>query len=66
MQLFNTAISRAKECLIVVGDPITLCTLGYNQSCWRKYINKCLELDNFKYPFADKFEDFVQSKLLTR
>lgn len=37
----NTAITRAKEWLFVVGEPITLCTVGENSHCWLKFISIC-------------------------
>ena len=66
LQLFNTAITRAKEWLIVVGEPITLCSVGSNRLCWLEFIRKCQKLGTFVYPNADGFESFLETKLITR
>jgi len=65
-QLFNTAITRAREWLVVVGEPITLCTVGSNRLCWLEFIRKCRKLGTFEYPNADDFETFLETKLITR
>ena len=66
-QLFNTAVTRAKEWLVVCGEPVTLCTVGSNRLCWVELIKKCLrDLDSFEYPNAARFEALLQTKLFTR
>jgi len=65
-QLFNTAITRAREWLIVVGEPITLCTVGSNRLCWLEFIQKCHKLGTFEYPNAHSFEAFLETKHITR
>ena len=65
-QLFNTAVTRAREWLIVVGEPITLCTVGSNRLCWLEFIRRCHQLSTFEYPNADHFETFLESKLIAR
>ena len=65
-QLFNTAITRAREWLIVVGEPVTLCTVGSNRLCWLEFIQKCHKLGTFEYPNANNFETFLETKLITR
>lgn len=67
LQLFNTAVTRAKEWLIVCGEPITLCTVGSNRLCWIELIKKCLhQLGSFEYSNASQFERFLETKLVTR
>lgn len=67
LQLFNTAVTRAKEWLIVCGEPITLCTVGSNRLCWIELIKKCLhQLCSFEYSNASQFERFLETKLVTR
>ena len=39
--LLNTAITRAKSLVAVVGDPISLCTIGECRGNWRDYIKRC-------------------------
>ena len=65
-QLFNTAVTRAREWLIVVGEPITLCTVGSNRLCWLEFIRRCYQLGTFEYPNADHFETFLETKLIAR
>lgn len=66
LQLFNTAITRAREWLIIVGDPITLCTVGYNAQCWLELIKKCIETNTFKYPRSELFLNFLETKKVAR
>jgi superfamily I DNA and/or RNA helicase len=66
-KLFNTAVTRAKEWLVVCGEPVTLCTVGSNRLCWVELIKKChRDLDSFEYPNAAQFEALLQTKLFTR
>lgn len=39
----NTAITRAKSLVAVVGDPVSLCTVGDCQRLWHDYIRRCNE-----------------------
>ena len=39
--LLNTAITRAKSMVAVVGDPVSLCTVGECRANWRDYIKRC-------------------------
>jgi len=39
--LLNTAITRAKSLVAVVGDPISLCTVGECRGNWRDFIKRC-------------------------
>ena len=65
-QLLNTTITRAREWLIIVGEPITLCTVGSNRLCWKKIIKKCLKLTTFKYPNAEFFFSSLDNKHVAR
>ncbi|XP_078348623.1 3'-5' exoribonuclease HELZ2-like isoform X2 [Oculina patagonica] len=40
-KLLNTAVTRAKCLVAVVGDPVSLCTVGECRSLWRDYIKRC-------------------------
>ena len=61
-----TAVTRAKKWLIVVGDPVTLCTMGSNRLCWLEYIRRCVRLKSFDYPHPEQFEDSLQYKMMAR
>ena len=37
----NTAITRAKSLVAVVGDPFSLCTVGECRGNWKDYIKRC-------------------------
>ena len=65
-QLFNTAITRARQWLVVVGDPVTLCTVGYNSPYWMELIRKCIEQQTFKYHCPNQFERFLETRVVTR
>ncbi|XP_071943708.1 3'-5' exoribonuclease HELZ2-like [Antedon mediterranea] len=40
-KLLNTAFTRAKSLLVVVGDPITMCSIGDCSKVWEKFLHKC-------------------------
>ena len=42
-KLLNTAVTRARCLVAVVGDPVSLCTVGECRSIWRDYIKRCSE-----------------------
>ena len=39
--LLNTAITRAKSLVAVIGNPVSLCTVGDCRGNWRDYIRRC-------------------------
>jgi len=40
-QLVNTALTRAKSWLAVVGDPVALCSVGQCGAVWHTYLKHC-------------------------
>ena len=40
-KLLNTAVTRARCMVAVVGDPVSLCTVGECRGIWRDYIKRC-------------------------
>ncbi|XP_022797854.1 uncharacterized protein LOC111336086, partial [Stylophora pistillata] len=40
-KLLNTAVTRARCMIAVVGDPVSLCTMGECRGIWRDYIKRC-------------------------
>lgn len=68
-QLVNTALTRAKSWLAVVGDPVALCSLGNCGSLWRSYLKHCQKVSGI-HPTDLSLEDIWQQsqslmKLLT-
>lgn len=57
LQLFNTAVTRAKEWLVVVGDAFTLASVGSNRGCWIEYIRRCRAMKGFRTSDATE-QDF--------
>jgi exoribonuclease R len=48
-KLLNTAITRAKFCLVVIGDPKALCSVGDCRVCWKTILSLCSENGTFHY-----------------
>ena len=67
-QLLNTAITRAREWLVIIGEPITLCTVGSNRLFWMEFIKHCCRRGTFEYPLAnaEQFEVNLESKFVLR
>lgn len=42
-KLLNTAVTRAQSLVAVVGDPVSLCSIGKCRKLWEKYIEICHE-----------------------
>ncbi|XP_071943710.1 3'-5' exoribonuclease HELZ2-like [Antedon mediterranea] len=40
-KMLNTAFTRAKSLLVVVGDPIAMCSIGLCSKVWEKFLQKC-------------------------
>ena len=59
--LLNTAMTRSKWYVAVVGDPVALCTVGDCSAIWKKYINVCGLLGSI-HPCYD---EVIQEILIT-
>ncbi|XP_065191165.1 probable helicase with zinc finger domain [Sycon ciliatum] len=57
-KLFNTAVTRAKEWLIVVGDAFTLASVGTNRQCWLKLMGRCRHQFNSFHSDDNQTRDF--------
>ena len=55
--LLNTAITRAKSLVAVVGDPVSLCTVGECRGIWRDYIKRCSDR---KALYGTSFEELKE------
>jgi len=49
-KLLNTAMTRAKSWLGVVGDPVALCSVGECSRIWRTYLKQCSGLGSIEPP----------------
>lgn len=48
-KLLNTAITRARYRLVVIGDPVALCSVGECRVCWKTVLSKCNSNGTFHY-----------------
>ena len=48
-KMLNSAFTRAKSFLAVVGDPIALCTFGECSKIWMQYLKQCEKMNSI-YP----------------
>jgi hypothetical protein len=65
-RLLNTALTRAKSWLGVVGDPVALCSIGDCSKIWIKYLKHCEKLGGV-VPKDLKLEDiWMQTVTLQR
>jgi hypothetical protein len=65
-RLFNTAITRAKDYLVVVGDPYTLASVGENRGCWIEFIGRCRQMKSFVFKDNDAFDRTLEASIQTR
>ncbi|XP_022919640.1 probable helicase with zinc finger domain [Onthophagus taurus] len=40
-KLLNTAVTRAQSLVVVVGDPVSLCTIGRCSKVWERFLEIC-------------------------
>ena len=40
-RFLNTAVTRARSLLAVVGDPMSLCSIGACRNLWKDYLQRC-------------------------
>ena len=40
-RFLNTAVTRARSLLAVVGDPMSLCSVGECRNLWKDYLQRC-------------------------
>jgi len=65
-KLLNTAMTRAKSWLGVVGDPVALCSVGECSRIWRTYLKHCDELDSIVPPEMNLVEIWRLVESLSR
>ena len=58
-QLVNTALTRAKSWLAVIGDPVALCSIGNCGALWRTYLKHCQKAGGI-HPADLSLEDIWQ------
>ncbi|CAH1397953.1 unnamed protein product [Nezara viridula] len=64
-KLLNTAITRAQSLVAVVGDPVSLCTIGRCRKVWERFIQICSEngsLYGIKWSYLRSQLDGVELK----
>ncbi|XP_064420251.1 3'-5' exoribonuclease HELZ2 [Latimeria chalumnae] len=59
-RVLNTAMTRAKSQVIVVGDAVALCSFGKCSRVWKKYIQECQEHGSI-YPENLSIEEIKQA-----
>uniref|UniRef100_A0ABM0MGU2 Helicase with zinc finger domain 2-like n=1 Tax=Saccoglossus kowalevskii TaxID=10224 RepID=A0ABM0MGU2_SACKO len=63
-KLLNTALSRAQSMLVVVGDPVALCSIEDCARTWRRYIQEC-EKHSSLHPDTLTIES-IQQQILSK
>ena len=56
MRQLNTAFTRSQSLVVVVGNPVALCSIGECCNVWKKYIKEC-EREGSLYPQGTAYED---------
>ena len=62
IKLLNTAFTRAQSLLVVVGDPVALCSVGSCSQTWKSYVSECEKNDSL-YP-KDVSVEKVQQEIM--
>lgn len=66
--IFNTVVSRSKQCVIAVGNPFRLLDaeerMGITSKCWKEYIKFCINNNTMNYsPGFDVQAKFLKAKV---
>jgi len=65
-KLLNTAMTRAKSWLGVVGDPVALCSVGDCSRIWRTYLKQCGDINSILPPEMNLKEIWRLTESLSR
>lgn len=60
-KLLNSALTRARSSVTVVGDPVALCGIGRCSKIWREYMKHCAKLNSIS-PLGLNI-DWIRSKV---
>jgi len=63
-KLLNTAITRAKSWVGVVGDPVLLCSVGSCSPIWKTYLKRCFRLNSVQPAEPSLRDIYIQSQEL--
>ncbi|KAI6658394.1 hypothetical protein LOD99_11037 [Oopsacas minuta] len=64
-KLLNTILGRAKDHIIVVGNPYTLCQIGNNKAAWKYYVSECINFGSFYLGDKQTFQFPVSADIHT-
>jgi len=63
-KLVNTAVTRAKSWVAVVGDPVLLCSVGSCSPIWKTYLKRCFRLKSVQPAHLSMEDIYTQSQEL--
>ena len=62
-KLLNTAVTRARCLVAVVGDPVSLCTVGNCRTIWRNFIERCNQMGGLYGTTMDQLNNEVYAAI---
>ena len=62
-KLLNTAVTRATCLVAVVGDPVSLCTVGNCRTIWRNFIERCNQMRGLYGTTVDQLKKEVNAAI---
>ena len=62
-KLLNTAVTRATCLVAVVGDPVSLCTVGNCRTIWRNFIERCDQVGGLYGTTVDQLKKEVNAAI---
>ena len=62
-KLLNTAVTRARCLVAVVGDPVSLCTVGNCRTIWRNFIYRCNQMGGLYGTTVDQLKNEVYAAI---
>ena len=64
-RFLNTAVTRAQSLLAVVGDPLSLCSVGACRNLWKDYLQRCKAINGLRGCTLKTIMDFcLRSQVL--
>ena len=62
-KLLNTAVTRARCLVAVVGDPVSLCTVGNCRTIWWNFIERCNQMGGLYGTTVDQLKTEVNAAI---